>query len=91
LEVTVEKLQAGISSIFDERLPWKSFYEAALCKRDPHVLRQRIINAQKAIAECALALFRANIDDKREKENLANALNVLDGLKRLYLLESDAA
>jgi hypothetical protein len=76
---------------FDERLPWKSFYEAALCERDPHVLRQRIADAQKAIAECALALFRANIDNKREKENLANAHNVLEDLKRLYPIERDAA
>jgi hypothetical protein len=68
----------------DKRRSWKSFYEAVLCERDPDVLPQRILDAQKAIAECALALLRANIDNKREKQNLANAHHVLEDLKRLY-------
>ena len=76
---------------FDERLSWKAFYESALCERDPRVLPQRIADAQKAIAECALALLRANIDNEREKENLANARRVLEDLKRLYPATKDAA
>jgi len=76
---------------FDERLSWKSFYEAALCERDPRVLPQRIADAQKAIAECALALLRANIDNEREKDNLANARCVLEDLKRLYPARKNAA
>jgi uncharacterized protein YktB (UPF0637 family) len=75
----------------DERLSWKSFYEAALRERDPHALTQRIADAQKAIAECALALLRANIDNKREKEYLANAHLVLEDLKKVYPLVKDAA
>lgn len=75
----------------DDRLSWRSFYEPALCELDPHALPQRIVDAQKAIADCALALLRANIDNKREKEILANAHLVLEDLKRLYRLHKDAA
>ena len=75
----------------DERLSWKSFYQAALHEHDPRVRSQRIADAQKAIAECALALLRANIDNKREKENLANAHLVLEELKRAYPATKDAA
>jgi hypothetical protein len=76
---------------FDERLSWKSFYEAALCERDPYMLRQRITDAQKAIAECTLALLMAHIDNKREKQNLASAYLALEDLKKSYPLEKDAA
>jgi hypothetical protein len=75
----------------DERVSWRSFYEVALRERDPHALPQRIADAQKAIAEFALALLRANIDNKREKENLACAHLVLEDLKRLYPADKDAA
>ena len=75
----------------DERLSWRSCYEAALRERNSRALPQRIADAQKAIAECALALLRANIDNEREKENLANAYRVLEDLKRLYSRAQDAA
>jgi len=60
-------------------------------RADPRVLPQRIADAQRAIAEYALALLRANIDNEREKENLANARRVLEDLKRLYPTTKDAA
>lgn len=78
-------------SQFDDRPSWKAFYQAALHERDSRVLAQRIADAQKAIAECALALLRANIDNKREKENLANAHLVLEDLKRRSQQQRDIA
>ncbi len=75
----------------DEKPSWKTLYQAALSERNPSLLQQRIVEAQKAIAECALALLRANIDNKVEKENLANAHRVLDDLKRLYPATKEAA
>jgi len=75
----------------DGRRSWKLLYEAALREQDPNLLSQRIADAQKAIGECTLALLQANIDNKLEKENLANAHLVLENLKRLYASAEAAA
>ena len=75
----------------DGRVSWKSLYDAAINERDTRVLSQRIADAEKAIAECALALLRANIDNKDEKRNLAKAHLYLEELKRLYPSARDAA
>ncbi len=74
----------------DERLSWKSYYQSALSERNPHALARRIADAEKAITECELALSTADIDNKREKENLTNAYRVLEDLRRLCPATKDA-
>ncbi|HKV80011.1 MAG TPA: hypothetical protein VJP02_17820 [Candidatus Sulfotelmatobacter sp.] len=60
----------------DERLKdeqwWKKLYEAALLEFDPHLLPERIAEAEKAIGERAVAL-RTNGDGNSEKEALQDA------------------
>ena len=84
----------GSTSQFQEidwRVSWKALYDAAINERDTTALSQRIVDAQKAIAECALALLQANIDNKVERRNLTKAHLFLEKLKRLYPLAKDAA
>jgi hypothetical protein len=70
---------------------WKQLYEAALLELDPNRLPQRIADAQKAIAERALALLRENGSNNSEKETLAGAHVVLDDLKRIHQSDGRAA
>ncbi len=77
------KNRAGGSSL-NISSPWKHLYEAAFLELSPDLLPQKIDDAQKAIAERALALLRQNnSDDKTEKEAMAKAHLALDALKRV--------
>jgi hypothetical protein len=62
---------------------WKHLYEAALLEFDPHMLHQKIAEAQKAIGERALALLRANGNTDSEKKALVDARVALNDLKRI--------
>ena len=48
-------------------------------------LPQRILEAQTAVEERALAMAGENSDDSAERDALANAAAVLEDLKRMYL------
>ena len=66
---------------------WKTLYQDALFEVDSETLTRKIDAAQKAIGARALALLRGNgdnMDTEREKQILANALGVLDDLRRIY-------
>ena len=63
---------------------WKQLYEAALFELDPKVLVDKIVDAEKAIGERALALLRENGHNHSEKKTLAKAYVALDELKRIH-------
>jgi hypothetical protein len=70
---------------------WKQLYVTAVLELDPERVLQKIGDAQKAISERALALMRINQDESSEKQELANAHTVLDGLKRIHRTDSRGA
>ena len=73
-------------SEYDERpkdeKSWKRLYEAALLEFDPHLLLERIAEAEKAIDEQALAQ-RINGDGNSEKAALQDARVALGDLKKM--------
>lgn len=62
---------------------WKQLYEAALLELDPKLLPHRIADAQKAIAERAMALLQENGHNHSEKEALTSAYVALTDLQRM--------
>jgi hypothetical protein len=76
---------------FENMQPWKQLYVVAVLELDPDVVLGRILDAQKAISERALALMRMNGNSSSEQQELANAHTVLDGLKRIHQTHSRGA
>ena len=60
---------------------WRQLYQAAVLGLDPTKIRDRIEEAEKAIAKRALAVMREGADGA-EREALADAMQALSDLKR---------
>ena len=75
----------------EDMQPWKQLYVTAVLELDPGIVLERIMDAQQAIGERALALMRMNEDGSSEKQELANAYVVLDGLKRIHKTDGPGA
>lgn len=70
---------------------WLQLYEVALTELDhPVRLAQRIVEAEKAIAERAVTLMREGEENAAEREALVNAMEHLNDLKRMYVRRAES-